>query len=93
MLLLFIGGLVSQARAQSADEIALFHQGLTSGCIYSFKTNPETVSVPADLRDGICVCVDKWFRDNNINTVEYVERNKSLMPKIVSYCFQATVGQ
>jgi hypothetical protein len=90
---ILVGGFMAgPALAQSTpQEVDLFHQGIVSGCIYEFKK--ENSDVPQDVRDDICGCVDKWFKDNNINTVAYVNANKAIMPQVVGYCLKVVIGQ
>ena len=84
---------LAQNELSEADRAQLFHQGIVTGCIYQFKTDPKAASLPQELRDSICTCMDNWFRTNNINDAAAAEANKPVMPKVAMYCMQAAVGQ
>lgn len=77
----------------TATDAAIFHQQVTTGCIYEFKTNPKTASMPADIRDKFCDCIDGWLRSNNLNDEASAKANEPLMKQVATYCFAEAVGR
>src|ERR1700722_15107634 len=76
------------ARAQDLPQMdpETLHQGVVAGCEYEINHSPKMASLPPGLGDAMCTCVDKWYRDNNLNTMEDIKANESMIPKVMVYC-------
>jgi hypothetical protein len=75
------------AQEQPMDPV-LVHQGFIAGCEYGFHHDPKSASLPPELGNNLCTCVDNWFQANGLNDMKSIEANKPMMPQVMVYCMQ-----